>query len=320
MKDKRIVLSGPINQSAIDLLSQVATVQIAPASDEETMLGLLENTIGLVARGEGRVTGRMINACDSLRVIGRSGAGYDTVDIKAATQRKVPVVYAPVGSFAVAEGALAMLMALVKKIPACDRIVKSNQWQKRYEFSTGDMAEHTLGIVGLGRIGSYLAKLAQPFEMTILGYDPYVSPENSREKGVEPVELDDLLERSDYVSLHVPLSEKTRGLINGDRIARMKKGAILINAARGGIVESLDVLAEGLESGQLGAVGLDVFPTEPPDISHRIFKNPNCVCTPHMLGVSELAMERICQTMAQGMTDVLKGCTPRYCVNPEVFE
>lgn len=319
MQNPRIVLTAPVNQSAVDMLGQVAVVELSSSPDEETMMGLLENTIGLVARGEGRVTRKMIEACPSLRVIGRPGSGYDSVDIVAASERRIPVVFAPVGAFAVAEGALALLMTLVKKLPTCDRCVKANQWQKRYEFATGDMAGHTLGIVGLGKIGSHLAKLAQPFGMTILGYDLLVNPDDARRIGVQMLSLDDLLSQSDYISLHVPLTSQTRGLINRDSIARMKRGAILVNTSRGAVVESLDVLAEGLENGQLGAVGLDVFPTEPPDVSHRIFANPNCICAPHVVGVSDLAMERICQTMAQGMIDVLNRRKPPFCVNPEVL-
>lgn len=282
-------------------------------------MGLLENTIGLVARGEGRVTAQMIEACPTLQVIGRPGSGYDTVDIAAATKRKIPVVYAPVGGFAVAEGALALLMTLVKKIPLCDRIVKSGQWQQRYEHQTADMAEHTLGIIGLGKIGTHLAKLVQPFGMTILGNDPYVDSQHMQKLGIEMVELDELLKRADYVSVHSPLNEQTRGMINRARIATMKKGAILILTARGPVVESLDVLADALDEGQLAAVGLDVFPNEPPDASHRIFKQPSCVCAPHLVGVSELAMYRICKTMAQGMVAVFQGRRPECCVNPEVF-
>ena len=181
------------------------------------------------------------------------------------------------------------------------------------------MTTHTLGIIGLGRIGAHLARLAQPFEMKVLGHDPIVGQESAAGLGVEVVELDDLLSNSDYISVHVPLNEHTRGLINRDHIARMKKGAIFINTARGGIVESLDVLADALESGQLSAVGLDVFPAEPPDTSHRIFRDSRCLYTPHNVGASQLAMLRIYRSMATGMANVLTGHAPEHCVNPEVL-
>jgi len=318
---QRILSAAPIDRTPIEILGKVAPVEISPGTDEATLLGLLDRTIAIVARGvEARINARIIEAARDLRVIGRPGAGYDTVDIAAATRRKIPVVYAPVSGFAVSEGALALLLTLVKKIPFCDAVVKGGQWQKRYDFSTGDMAEHTLGIIGLGRIGAGLARLAQPFEMTILGYDPVVTREQAERLGVTLVTLDELLQKSDYVSIHVPLNEQTSGLINRQRIAQMKQGAILINTARGGIVENLDILAEALESGQLSAVGLDVFPTEPPDSSHRLFKDARFVCAPHMLGVSTLAMERIYRSMATDMVAVLRGDRPKFCVNPEVFQ
>ena len=321
MPSERIVSTAPIDQIAIDILQQVAPVEISASPDESTMLTLLEGTIGLVARGtEGSITRKIIENCPGLRVIARPGVGYDTVDVAFATQRRIPVVYAPIGGFAVAEAALALLMSIVKKIRLADTILKQGQWQRRYQLSTGDLTGHTLGIIGLGRIGGRLARLVQNFEMEVLGYDPFLTEKDARGLGVEMVPLDDLLRRSDFISVHVPLGEQTRGMINRERIARMKPGAIFINTARGGVVESLDVLADALESGHLGAVGLDVFPTEPPDTTHRLFKHPHFTGAPHLLGVSRLAMERIYRSMATDMVAVLEGRRPRYCVNPEVCE
>ncbi|MBM3800793.1 MAG: hydroxyacid dehydrogenase [Acidimicrobiia bacterium] len=320
MPKQRILATAPISLTPIQILEQIAPVEISPKPDADSLLTQLTGTIAIVARGvEAKIDRSLIEAAPELRVIGRPGAGYDTVDIAAATARRIPVVIAPVSGFAVAEGAIALLLAIVKKIPFGDSLVRQGQWQRRYEYSTGDMTEHTLGIVGLGRIGSGLARLAQAFEMKILGYDPLVSAERGKALGVEMASLDELLARSDYVSLHMPLSEDTRGLINRERIARMKRGAILINTARGGVIESLDVLADALESGQLSAVGLDVFPTEPPDHTHRLFKDSRLLCAPHMLGVSDLAMERIYRSMAADMVSVLRGERPRFCVNPEVL-
>ncbi len=321
MNRSRIVSTAPIDRIARDILEQIAPVEISPAPDEKTMLGMLENTIALVARGvEGGVTGQMIRACPTLRVIGRPGAGYDNVDVATATEHQIPVVYAPVAGFAVAEGALALLLTLVKKIPLCDSIVKSGQWKKRYELTTGDMAEKTLGIIGCGRIGARLAQLAQPFGLKILGYDPCVSESLFKDFVMEMVSLRKLLQESDYISIHVPLTRDTQGLIDKESIALMKRGAILINTARGGVVKNLDVLADALESGQLGAVGLDVFPVEPPDSTHRLFKDPRLVCAPHLLGVSDLAMDRIYRSMSQDMVAVLGGKQPKYCVNPQVLK
>src|SRR5690242_11698105 len=210
----RIVSTAPIDATAIDILQAVAPVETASSPDEATLLGLTGGMIGLVCRGEAQVSGRLIAASTSLKVIGRPGAGYDSVDIQAATSRRIPVVFAPVSGFAVAEGALALLLALVKKLPECDRIVKTGQWQGRYPLKTGDMFDRTLGILGLGRIGTYFARVAQPFEMRVLGHDPYADTAEARRLGVEMVGFDELLAASDYLSLHLPLNSETRGLID----------------------------------------------------------------------------------------------------------
>jgi D-3-phosphoglycerate dehydrogenase len=320
MSKKKIVATAPIGKTAIDILEQVAPVVTAQASDEASLIALSSGTIAIVSRGlEGRVTKQVIEAYREVRVIGRPGAGYESVDVGTATERGIPVIYAPVGGFAVAEGAMALLLALVKQVPTCDAIVRQGQWLRRYDLTTGDLTQHTLGIIGLGRIGSHLARLARAFGMTILGYDPFLKVAPEALEFVEMVGLLELLARSDHVSLHIPLTAETRGLINRDRIAQMRRGAVLVNTARGALIESLDVLAEALENGQLRGVGLDVFPTEPPDPSHRIFRDSRLICAPHLLGVSELAMERIYHSMATDMVAVLEGKKPKFCVNEEVF-
>jgi D-3-phosphoglycerate dehydrogenase len=320
MTVSRIVATAPIDTIAVDILEKFAPVETAPAKDEETLLGYCDDTIAFVSRGTGAVTTRMIQASDALKVIGRPGVGYDTVDVAEATRRKIPVVIAPVGAFAVAEGALAMLLSLVKRLPESDAIVKTGQWDKRFTMYSGDMTGHTIGIVGFGRIGSHLAKLLTPFEMTILAFDPHLPPEHIEKLGATPIELDELLRRSDYVSLHVPLIDETRGLIGAERIGLMKRGAILVNTSRGDVIDNLDILADALDAGQLAAVALDVFPGEPPDVSHRLFKDGQCLCAPHLVGGSRLAMERIFESMATDMVAVLQGGRPQHCVNNEVFE
>ena len=315
---KRILTTGAIGPEAIDVLQTVAPVE--SAADEESLASSLGDVIGIVSRGmEIRISAEVIQAAPGLRVIGRPGAGYDTVDVEAATARRIPLVYAPVGGFAVAEGALAILLSIVKRLPQADAIVREGRWNERFHFLTGDMTTRTLGIIGLGRIGARLARLAQPFEMEVLGYDPVVGQESVREIGVTVVALDELLARSDYISVHVPLNDDTRGLIDAAAVARMKPGAVFINTARGGVVESYDALADGLESGQLSAVGLDVFEEEPPDTSHRLFRDRRCLFSPHTAGTSEVAMARIYHSMATSMVKVLNGEAPEYCVNPEVL-
>ena len=321
MENSRIVCTGPIHNVAVEILRPHGEIVIASAFQEEVLLPLLDGAIGLVVRGvEGSVSARVINAAPDLKVIGRSGVGYDNVDISAATARKIPVVYTPgVNARAIAEAAIALIFALCKKVFFWDRQLKLGNWNSRFRNQPGDLDGATLGIIGFGRIGQMLAELIRPFNVTILAYDPYVSNERARQLETELVDLDALLERSDFISIHAALTPETQGLINRPRLQHIKPGAYIVNLARGGLVESLDVLYEALQSGKLGGVGLDVFQPEPPDVSHPVFQLPNCVTSPHALGLTPQAMTKIFESMANDMAAVFKGMSPRHVVNPEVF-
>ncbi|MDP7398231.1 MAG: hydroxyacid dehydrogenase [Lentisphaeria bacterium] len=319
MSKKRVVCTASIDDEAVEILSQQLTCELLPDTSVETLMNALDDTVAIVCRGEGKVPAEIIDAATDLRVIGRPGAGYDSVDVEAATRRAIPVVLAPVGGFAVAEGAVAMLLTLIKNLPQADEWVKTGQWSQRYCTPCGDLTGHTLGIVGFGRIGQHLARLVQPFDLRTVAYDTQVPADAMAELGVEKVDLETLLAQSDYVSLHVPLLAETKGLITAARLAQMKRGAILINTSRGGVVESLDVIAAALSSGQLGGVGFDVFPDEPPDHKHPLFRHERCLCAPHYIGLSTLAWSRICCTMAAGMNAVLRGEKPEFCINPQVL-
>ena len=316
-----ILATGPIDQVAIDILSPFGEVLVTPNGEPESILPLVGDAIGIAVRGGGGVDRRVIEAGQNLRVIGRSGVGVDNVDVKAATRHGIPVVYTPAaGASAVAEGAMAYMLALCKQINYWDSQLKSGNWESREESRPADLYGAVLGIVGLGNIGQTLAKLARPFSMSILAHDPYVTPQRASELGVELVSLEHLLARADFISIHTPLTPETKGLINRQRLKLVKHGAYLINLARGGVVDSLDALYEALKEGVLAGVGLDVFAPEPPDVSHPIFQLPNCLTSPHSMGMTEGAMTRIFQSMAEDMAAVLQGSRPRFVVNPEVFQ
>ena len=321
MEYSKIVCTGPIDNAAVEILRPYGEVVIASAFQEEVLLPLLDRAIGLVVRGvEGSVSARVINAAPDLKVIGRSGVGYDNVDINAATALRIPVVYTPgVNARAIAEAAIALISTLCKKVFFWDRQLKLGNWNSRFQNQPGDLDGATLGIIGFGRIGQMLAELIRPFNVTILAYDPYVSNERAKQLEVELVDLEALLARSDFISIHAALTPETQGLINRERLQQIKPGAYIVNLARGGLIESLDVLYEALESGELGGVGLDVFQPEPPDVSHPIFQLPNCVTSPHALGLTPQALTKIFESMANDMAAVLDGKPPRHVVNPEVF-
>ena len=316
-----IAATGPVDPVAIRLLEPFGDVVCAPESTEESLLPILQHAIGLIVRGDSRVGAQLMAAAPLLRVIGRTGAGYDSVDVEAATARGIPVLYTPgANARAVAEAALALLLALAKKLAYWDGQLKSGNWRSRYGVRSADLEGAVLGIVGFGSTGRMLAELARPFRMTILAHDPYADPEAAARLGVQLAGLDDLLARSDYVSLHVALTAETRGMINRTTVARMKPGAILVNLARGGVIESLDVLHEALASGRLSGVGLDVFDPEPPDVRHPLFGLPQCLTSPHALAMTPGAMENIFRVLAEDMASFFRGERPRWVVNPGVLE
>jgi phosphoglycerate dehydrogenase-like enzyme len=238
----------------------------------------------------------------------------------AATRRGIPVVFAPGGSAtAVAESTLAMIIALVKKLPQLSDRTRAGDWSARDTTAIGDMKDTTIGIVGLGRIGREVAHMAAAFGMHILAYDPYISSELAVALGAKLVGLNFLLAESDCITFHIPLNNETRGVVSSQMLAQIKRGAILVNLSRGGLLESLDVIYDALDSGRLSAVGMDVYPNEPPDVSHPIFSHPDVLCTPHAMGLSIRATTETYAMVTKGMADVLEGRIPTNVVNSEVF-
>jgi D-3-phosphoglycerate dehydrogenase len=320
MASPMIACSGPVGQVAVDILKPHGNIVVADDSSEEALLRILDGAVGLILRGDGIGSTKVIETATDLKVIGRSGVGYDKVDIAAANARGIPVIITPgANSRAVAEAALTYMLALCKKMIHWDIQLKQGNWYSRFEQSPGDLEGATLGIIGFGRIGQKLAELIRPFGMTVLAHDPFVPSQTARALDVELVELDELLKKSDFVSIHALLNDNTRGVINRRRLALMKPGAFLINLARGAIIESLDGLQEALTDGPLAGVALDVFDPEPPDISHPIFKLQNCLTSPHAICMSNRAMYTSFRMMAEDMAAVLEGRKPQFVANPEVL-
>jgi phosphoglycerate dehydrogenase-like enzyme len=291
-----IIATGPVHPVAEELLGPIVV--------DADWRPLLPEAEALIVRGGVVVTADDLDRAPRLRVIGRSGIGVDNVPVEAARARGVPVIVTPgAGARAVAEGALALLLAVVKRLPELADAVQRGDWAARDRLELGDLDGATLGIVGYGRIGRELADLARGLGMHVLAYDPNV-PEAS-------VQLDVIFAESDAVSLHAPLTAETRGLVGAELLARARPGLVLINTSRGGLISSLDDLLAALERGHLGGVGLDVFEQEPPDPSHPLFAHPRVVVTPHALGMTRRARERIFREMAEAMATVLHGEEPR---------
>jgi D-3-phosphoglycerate dehydrogenase len=303
----RILAVDGLAPQGIALLREQAEVVEAEALDA------LPDFDAVVVRSRTRVRRTEIESARArLRVIGRAGVGVDNIDLAAAQQAGVIVVHAPqAAGLAVAEHALGLMLSLARRIPQSDFSMKRGEWRKG-EWEGAELAGKVLGLVGFGRIGRLLAERAAALGMRVLADDPWIPAESIREAGVEPAPMDSVLERADYLSLHVPLSDDTRGILGRDAIRRMKPGARVINAARGGLVDE-DALLEALEAGRLAGAALDVFEQEPPGLS-ALVAHPFVVATPHIGAQTAEAQRRTGVEIAGEVLAALEGKPLRWRV------
>jgi len=270
---------------------------------KEELLKIVDQYDGIAIRSATKITKEVIAAATKLKVVGRAGIGVDNVDIPAATAAGVIVMNTPFGnSITTAEHAIALMMALARDIPTANSSTHAGKWEKN-RFMGTELYSKTLGLIGAGNIGSIVADRAKGLKMHVVAYDPYLSPERAKELGVEKVELDDLLARADFITLHTPLTHETRNIISADAINKMKKGARLINCARGGLVDEA-ALKAALDSGHLAGAAFDVF-TEEPAKTNILFGNEKVVATPHLGASTEEAQENVALQVAEQIADYL---------------
>ncbi|HEY7729065.1 MAG TPA: hydroxyacid dehydrogenase [Candidatus Eisenbacteria bacterium] len=282
MAGPRVLVSDPLSPRAIAALRAVPEVSVREAAGltEDQLLPLVDEIEAWIVRSGTRVTRRLLEGAPRLRWVARAGAGLDNIDVAAAKERGIVVLNIPgANSVAVAELTIGLLLGLLRQIPAADASLRRGAWEKS-KFQGRELRGKTIGIVGLGRIGRAVAQRARAFEMTCLACDPLVSLEDARAAGVELLPLAEVLPRADILTLHVPLTPETRGLLGAAEIARMRRGAVLVNAARGGLVDE-SALHAALVSGALSGAALDVFAVEPPGAS-PLLSLPNVVATPHL--------------------------------------
>jgi D-3-phosphoglycerate dehydrogenase / 2-oxoglutarate reductase len=267
---------------------------------------------GAIARADAVVDGDVLERAPRLRVIARTGVGVDLVDLEAASARGIPVVITPnSGTRAVAEGVLAMTLHLIKRLGPLTELVRQDRWAERTRVPVGDLDGATIGIVGYGRIGRRVGELATTFGMRVLAHDPLRPPPAE----IACSDLNQLAAASDVLTLHVPLTEQTRHLVDEGLLARVRSGAVLVNCGRGGLLD-LDAALAALTSGRLAGVGLDVFDPEPPP-HHPLFDHPDVVLTPHLMGLTRRATAATFADAAQGIVDVLAGRRPVAVANPD---
>ena len=313
----KVLVAESLAEEGIELLRAEHDVDVPAGLSRERFLDLLPGYEALLVRSQVQVDAEAIAAGTRLTVIGRAGVGVDNIDLTAATQAGITVVNAPTGNtIAAAEHTVALLFALARKVPAADASIRRGEW-RRAAFTGRELRGKILGIVGLGKIGMAVADRARAMEMEVIGHDPFVTEEAAAHHGVRLIALPDVLRRSDAITVHVPLTRATRDLIGEAELATMKRDALLINVARGGVIDE-GALAQALRDGRLGGAAVDVFTAEPPRES-PLLDAPETVLTPHLGASTAEAQTRVAVEAAQQVLDVLAGRPARYAVNAPLF-
>jgi D-3-phosphoglycerate dehydrogenase / 2-oxoglutarate reductase len=278
------------------------------------LLPMLGEVEAMVVRSETKITRKVMESAPKLRVVGRAGVGVDNVDVEAATQRGIVVMNTPSGNtISTAELTFSMLMALARKIPQAHASMKAGEWNRK-AFQGVELYNKTLGILGMGRIGTEVARRALAFGMKVLAYDPYLALARAKALQVELKELDEIYSRADFITVHMPMTEETRGMLNREAFGKMKKGVAVLNCARGGIINEKD-LYEAIQSGQVGSAGLDVYEKEPAPADFPLRELPQVIMTPHLGASTEEAQENVGIEVAEAITDYLLQGAVRNAVN-----
>jgi len=302
----KVLISDALSPAAVQIFKDRGIeVDFQPAlgKDKEKLAGAVGNYDGLAIRSATKVTAKIVEQAKNLKIIGRAGIGVDNVDIPAATARGIIVMNTPFGnSITTAEHAISLMLALARQIPEADASTRAGKWEKN-KFMGVEIFGKTLGVIGCGNIGSIVADRALGLKMKVIAYDPFLSADRASDLGVEKVELDELFKRADFITLHTPLTDKTRNVVNADAIKAMKKGVRIINCARGGLVDET-ALYEALKNGYVAGAAFDVFVTEPAT-ENPLFGLPNVVCTPHLGASTSEAQENVALQIAEQMSDYL---------------
>ncbi|PDT51581.1 MULTISPECIES: phosphoglycerate dehydrogenase [Sinorhizobium] len=316
----RVLVSDELSETAVQIFrDRGVEVDFQPklGKDKEKLAEIIGNYDGLAIRSATKVTEKLIAAAANLKVVGRAGIGVDNVDIPAASRRGIIVMNTPFGnSITTAEHAVALMFAVARQLPAADNSTQAGKWEKS-KFMGVEITGKVLGVIGAGNIGSIVCARAIGLKMHVLAYDPFLSKERAEEMGVVKVELDELLAQADFITLHVPLTDKTRNILSAEAIAKTKPGVRIINCARGGLVDE-KALADALKSGHVAGAGFDVFEVEPATES-PLFGLPNVVCTPHLGASTTEAQENVALQVAEQMADYLvKGAVTNAINMPSI--
>ncbi len=300
-----VLIAEKLAPAALDVFGGEVETRSVDGSDRSALLAAVAGADALLVRSATRVDAEVLDSATRLKVVARAGVGLDNVDVPAATARGVMVVNAPRSNIvSAAEHAVALLLAVARRIPAADASLRAGEW-KRSAFGGVELDGKTVGVVGLGKVGQLFAQRMAAFGTTVIAYDPYVAPARAAQLGIELVELDELLTRADAISIHLPKTPQTLGIVGKEALARTKRGVLVVNAARGGLVDE-EALAEAVRSGQVGGAGIDVFASEPTTAS-PLFELPEIVVTPHLGASTAEAQDRAGADVARSVLLALRG-------------
>jgi len=314
--DMKILITDGLEPEAISTLRKTHQVEVQEV-DPKSLLAVVARYHALIVRSRTIVSKAVLTHAPNLKVVGRAGVGVDNIDVAEATARKIAVVNAPTAStISVAELAIGHMISLFRHLPEADRSVKEGKWEKK-KLEGRELFETTLGLVGSGRIGAEVAKRAQAFGMRVISYDPYLPASVAETLGIRLVDKEAVFREADVVSVHAALTPETKGMVGAAEFAQMKRGAILVNCARGEIVQEA-ALADALRSGKLSGAAVDVFGTEPP-VGSPLLTAPNVVFTPHLGASTREAQARAGSIIAEQVLKVLSGRRPEFLVNPGVY-
>lgn len=305
MGDWKIIITDRIDDSGVKILMEAAQVDQYVDISHDELLQLISKYDGLVVRSRTQVNADVFSAASNLKVVGRAGVGVDNIDLAAANLHNITVVNSPSATIlAVAEHVLALLFSLARSIPTADSSMKSGLWNKNHLKGT-ELQGKVLGIIGMGNIGSSVAKKAKSLEMEILGYDPLITAAEIKRRGAQPASMQEIYTQADFLSIHAPLNPETRGMIDGTAFGSMKRGIRLVCTARGGIIDETALLS-ALESGQVAGAALDVFEVEPPGMS-ALVSHPHVIATPHIGAQTVEAQARAAVDIASEVLAALQG-------------
>jgi D-3-phosphoglycerate dehydrogenase len=315
-----VLVPDSVNKKAVEILEQAGFKVTAPGQmKREETLAAIPDADALIIRSATKADAALINASTHLKAIARAGVGVDNVDLYAASAKKIAVMNTPAGNtVATAEFAFGLMLALARHIPQSFVSMQGGKWDRK-SYQGVELRGKTLGIVGYGRIGQAVGKRAAAFDMTVLAFDPYIPADTIRKIGAEPVTLDELFAKSDFISLHSVITDETRGMINAANIAKMKKGVRIINAARGALINDAD-LAEALKSGQVAGTAVDVYNEEPPQSGHPLIGLPNVIHTPHLAASTDEAQVAVAIEAAELIVAALQKNEFKNVVNADALK